>query len=85
MLYVFKDGVSNGKYIGGERRSSNEAYRYVTLLEHAKFFDSVKTAINWLEDAAYRNGERKECFNGCLQLIKVESVPMQYKEIGPVK
>ena len=89
MLYVFKDDVFNGKYIGGEREPSDKtqcrAYRYVTSLKHAKFFDSVKEAINWLERVAYKSGEDKASFNGCLQLIRVESVPEQFKEVGPAK
>ena len=90
MLYVFKDSVTtkkllNGKYVGGEEDDPTFAYKYVDSLSGAKLFGSVSEAIDWLERTAYKNGKRQSCYNGCLRLMKVETVPIQYKEIGEVK
>ena len=87
MLYAFKQ---NDTYIGGERESSDQghrAYKYVKLLKQAKRFCCVSDAINWLERTAYRNGELKSLFNGCLQLIRVKAteVEITYKEMGAVE
>ena len=86
MIYVFKQ---SDKYIGGERESSDQghcAYKYVHQLSDAKTFVSVGQAINWLERTAYRNGESKSLYNGCLCLIKIEAqTKTTYKEISIVE
>lgn len=87
MLYVFKDGITtDGKYVRGARATgASRAYDYVSLLSHAKLFKSVTEAIGWLERTAFENGEKEICYNGCLRLMRVESVPIQFKEIGLVE
>ena len=91
MLYAFKVGKSSdGRYVGGEKRHSdgthaNFAYRYVDSLSDAILFLSVSEALSWLEHAAYRNGEHHTCRNSHLYLMKIEIVPVAYKEIGPLE
>ncbi len=87
MLYVFTDGSNSRRYVGGERdRIKNEpqrhAYKYVDSLSDARLFDSVSTAISWLEKAAYNNGKQHHFYSGYLYLMKIEIVPIAYKEIG---
>ena len=93
MLYAFKQNVIPDSYIAGRKETNDNtgyAYQYTTFLSSAMIFSSVFDAISWLERTAYRNGELVLYYNGCLCLIRIESVPVapvpvQYKEIGLVE
>ncbi len=93
MLYVFKYGeaLKKREYISeGTDPTQRRAYGYVTSLSDAKLFNTVTQAISWLERAAYQNGQRSACYNGCLHLVQVEAIPVkpvktEYKEIGLVE
>ncbi len=93
MLYAFKKQIGESyKYIAGAKEpqevpysSSSITYTYTDSLLTARLFDSVSNAINWLERAAFRNGERNLSYDGNLCLIQVKLMPVQYKEIGLVE
>ena len=93
MLYVFKKNITPCYYIAGRKETNDNtghAYQHTTFLSSAMLFNSVPDAISWLERTAYHNGQQTLYFDGSLCLIRVESVPVspvpvQYKEIGPVK
>ena len=85
---AIQTGIGGNAFVTGDKDFPfNGAYRYAPDVKNAALFDSVDSAVAWIEVKSFYNGSRADRgYSGSPRLVRVEEITeTRYTVVGPVE